>query len=77
MLIKGSALTFLKVKLRTDMTPVCVQVVPAVDAMAGDISEPEEEEGSSATSSSASIELDRAVPRPTLQGMPPASGGKK
>jgi hypothetical protein len=48
-----------------------IQVVPAVDAMAGDISEPEEEEGgSSATSSSASIELDRAVPRHTLLGMP-------
>ncbi len=53
---------------------VGVQVVPAVDAMAGDISEPEEEEGSSsATSSSASIELDRAVPRHTLLGMPQSS----
>jgi hypothetical protein len=55
---------------------VCVEVVPAVDAMAGDISEPEEEEGSSATSSSASIELDRAVPRHTLLGMPESSVGK-
>jgi hypothetical protein len=57
-----------------------VEVVPAVDAMAGDISEPEEEEGSggsSATSSSASIELDRAVPRHTLLGMPESSVGKK
>ncbi len=52
-------------------------MVPAVDAMAGDISEPEEEEGSSATSSSsASIELDRAVPRHTLLGMPESSLGK-
>ena len=37
-----------------------------MEAMAGDISEPEEEEENS--SSSASVELDRAVPRHTLLG---------
>jgi hypothetical protein len=51
----------------------CVQVVPLVDAMAGDISEPEEDE-SSGGSSSASQELDKAVPRHTLLGRPESHG---
>jgi hypothetical protein len=42
-----------------------LQVVPPLDVMAGDISEPEEEESNC---SSASLELDRAVPRHTLLG---------
>jgi hypothetical protein len=44
-----------------------------VDAMAGDISEPEEDE-SSGGSSSASQELDKAVPRHTLLGRPESHG---